>query len=298
MRKAFDSVGHGALWTACKRLGIPDHLVKYYSKFYLMSGTRLVRGNTLSETITSKRGIKQGDPMSVHLFNAVIDLCVQKLNRNIGYTIGDERITYMAFADDIVLFVKSKEGLSVNVELLNDVLRKAGFEANPGKCATISIGPRKGKWFSDGKPFLAVDGVEVPAVSITETYRYLGAQVGVKLEGSNPRKEITTGEHFLPKFYHQLVLLEPTSKTLCALDYQIRSAAKRWLKVKQQCPSAFLYADIKDGGLGVPSLKYKNPTLKHQRMCSHRRQRLQDKFVVRSKRLGRARNWRKNCLNH
>ncbi|KAF6016440.1 hypothetical protein EB796_025253 [Bugula neritina] len=224
--------------------------------------------------------------MSVHLFNAVIDLCVQKLNRNIGYMLGGEKITYMAFADDIVLFAESKEGLCVNVELLNNELRKAGFEANPGKCATISIGARKGKWFSDGKPFLKIDGAEVPAVPITGTYRYLGAQVGVKLEGSNPRKDITIGlerlsraplkpqqrfyllrEHFLPKFYHQLVLLEPTSKTLCALDYQIRSAAKRWLKVKQQCSSAFLYADIKDGGLGVPSLKFKIPMLKHQRMC-------------------------------
>ncbi|KAF6025834.1 hypothetical protein EB796_015852 [Bugula neritina] len=32
MRKAFDSVGHGALWAACKRLGIPEHLVRYYSE--------------------------------------------------------------------------------------------------------------------------------------------------------------------------------------------------------------------------------------------------------------------------
>ncbi|KAF6027086.1 hypothetical protein EB796_014612 [Bugula neritina] len=145
MRKAFDSVGHGALWAACKRLGIPEHLVNYYSEFYSMSSTRLVLGNTLSNEITSKRGIKQGDPMSVHLFNAVIDLCVQKLNRNIGYMLGGEKITYMAFADDIVLFAESKEGLCVNVELLNNELRKAGFEANPGKCATISIGARKGK---------------------------------------------------------------------------------------------------------------------------------------------------------
>jgi len=101
-----------------------------------------------------------------------------------------------------------------------------------------------------------VDRVEVPAVPISDTYRYPGAQVGVKLEGSNPRKEITIGlerlsraplkpqqrlfllrEHFLPKFYHQLVLLEPTSKSLNALDYLIRSSVKKWLKVKEQCPN-------------------------------------------------------------
>jgi len=57
--------------------------------------------------------------MSVYLFNAVIDFCVQEnLNANIGYKIRDELVTYMAFADNIVLFAESKEGLSVNTELL------------------------------------------------------------------------------------------------------------------------------------------------------------------------------------
>jgi len=82
-----------------------------------MSSTKLGLGDALSESITSKRGIKQGDPMSMHLFTAVIDLYVQKLNNNIGYKIGDERVTYMAFPDDIVLFAKSKEGLGLNTEL-------------------------------------------------------------------------------------------------------------------------------------------------------------------------------------
>jgi len=83
--------------------------------------------------------------MSVHLFNAVIDLYVQKLNSNIGYKIGDERVTYMAFPDDIVLFAESKEGLGNNTELLVNELGRVGFVANPSKSATISIGAKKGK---------------------------------------------------------------------------------------------------------------------------------------------------------
>jgi len=67
-----------------------------------MSSTRLVLGDALSVSITTKRGSKQGDPMSVYLFNAVIDFCKQKnFNTNIGYKIGDELVTYTAFADNI-----------------------------------------------------------------------------------------------------------------------------------------------------------------------------------------------------
>ena len=32
MRKAFDSIGHRALWAACKRLGVPEHLIEYFSR--------------------------------------------------------------------------------------------------------------------------------------------------------------------------------------------------------------------------------------------------------------------------
>lgn len=50
------------------------------------------------------QGVKQGDPMSVHLFNAVIDWTLSKLDPELGITINDERLNHLAFADDIVLF--------------------------------------------------------------------------------------------------------------------------------------------------------------------------------------------------
>ena len=121
MRKAFDSVSHGALWVACRRLGIPEHWIEYCSKFYQLSSTRLVLQDGLSDRITSRRGIKQGDPMSVHLFNAVIDLCVQRLNKNIGFHLGGEVISYMSFADDIVLMAES------NLVTISETIPKSAF---------------------------------------------------------------------------------------------------------------------------------------------------------------------------
>ena len=46
----------------------------------------------------------------VHLFNAVIDLCVQRLNKNIRFYLGGEVNSYMAFADDMVLMAKTNRG--------------------------------------------------------------------------------------------------------------------------------------------------------------------------------------------
>ena len=152
----------------------------------------------------------------------------------------------------------------MNTELLVRELGKAGFVANPEKSATMSVNTRRGKWFTDSRSIFKLDEAEVSTVGINASYRYLGAQVGVDLEGSNPRKQLVAGqdklsraslkpqqrmqllrEHLLPKFYHQLVLLKPSSKSLCALDYEVRSAVKRWLKVKEQCPRTFIHSEVK-----------------------------------------------------
>ena len=51
----------------------------------------------------------------------------------------------------------------------------------------------------------------------------------------------------------------------------MRAAVKKWLKIKTQCPNVFLYADIKDGGLGIPALRYKKILqLCHQKICDIR----------------------------
>lgn len=41
VKKAFDSVSHNLLWVACRRLGVPEHLVHYIQRYYKASNTRL-----------------------------------------------------------------------------------------------------------------------------------------------------------------------------------------------------------------------------------------------------------------
>jgi hypothetical protein len=288
MKKAFDSVGHEALWAACRRLGVPEHLVNYCSHFYSRSSTRLVLGGgRLSDPITSKRGIKQGDPLSVHLFNAVIDLCTSKINHNIGYKFPNgELLDFLAFADDLVLLADSKSGLEVNCNTLINELKLAGFEPNPLKSATLGIVARRGKWLCDGSSFLNLGGGLVPAVGINEAYKYLGAPVNARLDSANPSNKLGNWlcllskaplkpqqrlfllrEFLVPKLYHQLILTEPSAKTLRYLDYQVRTSVKKWLKAKTQFPTSFVYAPIRDGGLGIPSFRTSVPRLRHQRLC-------------------------------
>ena len=101
--KAFDSVSHNTILIAA-RVGVPPPFLNYLRSFYSRSNTVLRVDGRRSSPIDVLQGVKQGDPMSVHLFNAVIDWTLSKLDPELGITINDERLNHLAFADDIVLF--------------------------------------------------------------------------------------------------------------------------------------------------------------------------------------------------
>lgn len=93
----------------------------------------------MNHTIHSGRGIKQGDPLPVHLFNVVIDMCTDKLDEQIGFDLEQERLTFMAYADDIILFSKTDAGLKANFNTFRDELHHAGLAVNARKNATLYI---------------------------------------------------------------------------------------------------------------------------------------------------------------
>lgn len=55
-------------------------------------------GTELSDPIRLGRGVRQGDPISIHLFNAVIDLALTRLGPELGTEIGVVRVNHNAFA--------------------------------------------------------------------------------------------------------------------------------------------------------------------------------------------------------
>lgn len=74
IKKAFDSVSHQSLILAAKRMGIPPPFLGYLGELYGDAQTTLRIGPDRSEPIQVAQGVRQGDPLSVHLFNSVIQL--------------------------------------------------------------------------------------------------------------------------------------------------------------------------------------------------------------------------------
>ena len=289
VRKAFDSVSHHSLLKACQRAGVPTPMLSYIDSIYKGACTRLKVNGLLSDPIRVLQGVKQGDPLSSVLFNLTIDWAAEYLDEHIGVTLGQVKVSYLAFADDIVLLAESPVGLENQANCFAKGLKACGLYLNAGKCATMAIDcpPHEKRWVACPDPFLRLGPDLVPAISIESTYKYLGLQfsfhgpsvgVLVKLKRmlENMRKAPLKPQQRLwilktkviPSLYHDLVLANLTFGQLKDLDRRIRDAVRSWLKLPKDTPIPFFYARVKDGGIGLDCLEFHVPFMKRQRLLN------------------------------
>lgn len=86
--KAFDTVPHEGIVPALTRVGVPHFIACYISKTYEGCTTTL-KCNDGEVEIGLERGVKQGDPLSPFIFNAIVDPLLCYLDqRDEGISIG------------------------------------------------------------------------------------------------------------------------------------------------------------------------------------------------------------------
>ena len=276
--KAFDSVSHRSLLASAYRLGLPKQVTKYVERLYTGITTSLKVGEErCSEIISVNRGIRQGDPLSPILFNSCIDWSLEGISDKIGFRTPEGHVlSHLAFADDIVLFAQTPEGLNVQVQKLASEMEKCGLYLNANKSQTYSqlVDGKKKQWVQGTEPCVWVGGEALKPIPPGETYKYLGtAYAGVR---GNPKPQKLIGQglqhiteaplkpqqrmvilltYLIPQIYHMVVLDHVTAGQLGDMDIRIRRTVRRWLKLPEDTPVGFFHAAVKAGGLGIPRLK-------------------------------------------
>ena len=212
------------------RLGVPPPFLGYICELYSNTVTALRIGPDVSGPISLGRGVRQGDPLSVHLFNAVIDMCLAGLDSSLGCKVGDLRVNHGAFADDILLFAATPCGLQALASELESQLALCGLAISSGlqgksACLRLDVDGKAKKWVIYPLPFLRIANEAVPSVSVSQIYRYLGVDVSPRRTKANVAVLLRDGlasissaplephqrlyiatYHLLPKCHHQLAL--------------------------------------------------------------------------------------------
>lgn len=286
--KAFDSVTHNAILDILRSSGVPVPMIEYVAEVYRGSSTKLQSGSWTSQAIHPNCGVKQGDPLSPMLFNMVIDRLFSLLPKETGIRIGETVVNAMGYADDLVLLATTKVGLQELLDITAEYLQSCGLLVNASKCFTVALRtvPKEKKTVIDARERFRCLGRLIPALKRSDDWKYLG--VPFTPEGRlmcNPLDRLKTEiEHLraaplkpqqrlfalrtmvIPGLYHLLVLGATNISLLTKLDVAIRGTVRKYLDLPHDVPNAYFHADVKDGGLSIPSFRWIAPLQRYHRL--------------------------------
>ena len=119
---------------------------------------------------------------------------------------------------------------------------------------------RKRQWIVNPEPYLKLQDEDIRALSIVDTYKYLGVQIGHQMQFASLAGRIQKslhsilraplvlcqrvyilGTHLLPRLSFGTISL----KSLNSADVAIRKSIRKWLRLPKDTPNAFLQAPIK-----------------------------------------------------
>lgn len=137
-RKAFDTVSQGYLWRALRRQRIDRKAINLIENSYAGAKAR-IKLDKAGKFFNVERGVKQGDPLSPNLFNALLEEIFRGLNwEKKGLRVQGKNLNHLRFADDIVLISESKAEIQEMCVELVEESQKRGLEFNIDKTKYMS----------------------------------------------------------------------------------------------------------------------------------------------------------------
>jgi len=144
VEKAFDRVHHSSLFEALMDFEVDASVVAALYNLYsgLQASVEIWLG-VESRRFQVQRGVRQGDPLSPLLFNMVLNQVLadlrpewrrRKYGTDVGASVLGERLTHVAFADDMTVVAKSWLSMRRMLSMLRQALALRGLTLHPSKC--------------------------------------------------------------------------------------------------------------------------------------------------------------------
>lgn len=133
---AFDRVDHKFLYRTMRSLGINTRLIDVFQRINSRSRSRLLVNGHLSSVFDIGCSVRQGDPISMHLFVLYLQPLVHRLNQ----ICNDEDDIVVVYADDVSVITTDFQKLERIKSLFDRYGKHSGAVLNLDKTVCIDIG--------------------------------------------------------------------------------------------------------------------------------------------------------------
>ena len=132
--KAFDTIPRDILLTKLRKFGINGNFFNIIKGIYEKDKSCVKIGNQYTETFDVSLGVRQGCVLSPLLFNIFMADLAKKLDMSEGLPkITNMEISSIFWADDIVMFSESEDGLKTMIKILEEYVIENKLKINVDK---------------------------------------------------------------------------------------------------------------------------------------------------------------------
>ena len=204
LQNAYGTVSHNLIQFALEWYHVPEHIRKIIFNYYDEIFIRVKTEEWTTDWIQCCIGVFQGCPLSCILFLAVFNLCLDLLDQSndLGYDMSGTDITTSAkaYADDLTLIAKSREGCQQLINITDKFLKwSRTMKAKPVKCkshAMKKVTPniqqrRQGHktQYTAYDPKLQINGQQISYIH-SEPIRFLGKLFYADLKDEGIRRMV------------------------------------------------------------------------------------------------------------
>ena len=174
IEKAYDRVNRRMLCKVLKKCGMSEKMVKIIESMYENTKAKYTLGDIETEWVYSNRGVRQGCILSPVLFAMYTEeLAVRVKEGNWGMRVGNEKLSLLMYADDIIIMSESSDELQCMLDVVNKYSIDFGVKFGLDKSQVMII----------NKDHMDVDKnwkLGENQLKNTDEYKYLGVSVNVK----------------------------------------------------------------------------------------------------------------------
>ena len=167
--KAYDRINRTLLWRKLEATGIDGKFINILKALYHKLKCSVKLNGVTTDWFDVSMGLKQGCILSPQLFNLFINDLTDRINDlKCGVKIGNEQISILLYADDIVLLSSNEEDLQCMLDLLYEYCRSWKMLLNFDKSKIVYFRPKS--FLQTAYQFHC--GSE--SIEVVSQYKYLG----------------------------------------------------------------------------------------------------------------------------